>query len=328
MQSILLFPMRLVFRADASREIGSGHVMRSSVLAEEAISRGIKCIFVGKISELDWVSERIANLGFLQVISDESAFVANAETDILVLDSYSIPVDNAFIAKENWKLVLSICDQITPKYVADLKLRPGLEKLDELKDEPVVLSGPDYILIRKGIEKSRRKIGASEIPKVLVVGGGSDLFGYVRAVSHVIDSLRLSFEVHVFTNDFIPTGFSMGFVIHPIGSDLDSIAGDVDVVLTTASTSSLEFIAREVPTGVVCAVDNQENYYEQLGRLGYASQIGVRNHAGDWDFNLEAIRELLTSPAKRDSLTESARGLVDLRGAARVIDALESLAPS
>jgi hypothetical protein len=70
--SILLIPMRFVFRADASREIGSGHVMRSSVLAEEAISRGFECVFIGKISDLDWVAKRISTLGFTQVLSEET----------------------------------------------------------------------------------------------------------------------------------------------------------------------------------------------------------------------------------------------------------------
>lgn len=55
--------MRIIFRADASREIGSGHVMRSSVLAEEAVSRGFERIFIGSISGLDWVADRISTLG-------------------------------------------------------------------------------------------------------------------------------------------------------------------------------------------------------------------------------------------------------------------------
>ena len=274
--------MRFIFRADASREIGSGHVMRSSVLAEEAISRGYECIFVGRISELDWVAERISKLGFSQVLSVESAFRANIETDVLILDSYSIPVTNAFIAKENWKLVVSICDEITPKYLADTELRPGLQKINGVHDGPVVLSGAEYVLIRKGIAKSSRNINHGGVPKVLVVGGGSDPFRYVKAVTEVIGSLGLKLEVHVFTQDSIPTGSEVNFFIHPIGSELDLIAGDFDVVLTTASTSSLEFIAREIPTGVVFAVDNQEDYYEQLGRLGYALQIGTRNPSGVW----------------------------------------------
>ena len=94
------------------------------------------------------------------------------------------------------------------------------------------------------------------------------------------------------------------------------------MVLTTASTSSLEFIAREIPTGVVCLIDNQEDYYEQLGRLGYATQIGVRTSAGAWEFNVEAIKNLLASQEKRDALKESVSDLIDLKGAERVIDFL------
>lgn len=314
--------MRFIFRADASREIGSGHVMRSSVLAEEAISRGFECIFIGKISGLDWVGDRIETLGFTQVFSDESSFVSDASTDILILDSYSIPVSNAFISKMNWKFVMSICDQITPNYKVDIELRPGFENSGEVQSPPVLLSGAKYILIRKGILKSSRQKDYSETTKVLVVGGGSDPFGFVPTVAKVLNTLKMNLEVHLFSNDKNLIAFSRRFVIHPIGSALDEIVQKIDVVLTTASTSSLEFIAQEIPTGVMCLVDNQEDYYEQLGRLGYATQIGTRTHAGKWEIEIEAIKELLSSQEKRDSLKQSIMGLVDLKGASRVIDFL------
>jgi spore coat polysaccharide biosynthesis predicted glycosyltransferase SpsG len=296
--------------------------MRSSVLAEEAISRGFECIFIGKISGLDWVAERISTLGFTQVLSDETSFVADTANDVLVLDSYSIPVSNAFIARMNWMFVMSICDQITPNYKVDIELRPGFEKTKEVQAKPILLSGAKHILIRQGILKSNRKKGDSGITKVLVVGGGSDLFGFVPAIAEIVNSLKMNLEVHLFTDEETLTEFSRGFVIHPIGSELDVIAQEIDVVLTTASTSSLEFIAREIPTGVVCLIDNQEDYYEQLGRLGYATQIGIRTPAGAWEFNVEAIRNLLESQEKRDALKESVFGLIDFKGAERVIDFL------
>ena len=118
----------------------------------------------------------------------------------------------------------------------------------------------------------------------------------------------------------------MQFIKHPIGSELDLIANDVDVVFTTASTSSLEFIAREIPAGVVCSVDNQVEYYEQLGQLGYAAQLGIRNSNARWEFDQTAIKELLESQEKRNSLKEATRALIDLKGAGRVIDTLVSLA--
>jgi hypothetical protein len=142
------------------------------------------------------------------------------------------------------------------------------------------------------------------------------------------NSMNLKMEVHAFTNAVIPDVSAVKYVIHSIGSDLDLIASDVDIVFTTASTSSLEFIAREIPMGVVCAVDNQEDYYSQLGKLGYASQIGIYNSSANWDFNLESIRELLESQEKQDSLRKSTHSLIDLKGAARVFDTLVSLSLS
>jgi spore coat polysaccharide biosynthesis predicted glycosyltransferase SpsG len=314
--------MRFIFRADASREIGSGHVMRSSVLAAEAISRGFECIFIGNISDLDWVAQRISATGFTQVLSDENSYEADSQTDVLVLDSYSIPVSNAFIAKENWKFAMSICDEITPNYMVDIELRPGFEKSRKDQVTPVVLSGAEHILIRREIFKSTRKKEVGSTTKVLVVGGGSDPFGYVPAIAEVLHSLKMNLEVHLFTDEEILTEFSGRQVVHSIGGEIDLIACEFDVVLTTASTSSLEFIAREIPTGVVCLINNQEDYYEQLGRLGYAIQIGLRTSNGDWEFNVEAIKDLLESQERHEALKQSVLGLIDLKGAERVIDFL------
>lgn len=94
------------------------------------------------------------------------------------------------------------------------------------------------------------------------------------------------------------------------------------MVLTNASSSSLEFIPREIPTGVVCLIDNQDDYYEQLGRLGYVAQIGFPTYAEDWKFNVEEIRNLLESQEERDALKESVPDLIELRGAERMIDFL------
>lgn len=302
--------------------------MRSSVLAEEAISRGFDCIFVGEISGLAWVSEKVAKLGFSQIIEDVYSFEANLESDVLVLDTYSIPVSDPFISKHNWKLVLTICDAFTPKYESDIEVRPGLVEVRSVNQVPVILSGPDHVLIRQSIGKSNKKYSDGEVVKALIVGGGSDPFGFVPAFARELSSMEVEMEVYAFTNENLPEGSKVRFVRENIGTYLDSIANQVDVVFTTASTSSLEFIAKEIPTGVACAVDNQAGHYDQLGKLGYAQQIGVFESDQTWNFNFPPIKELLQSRERRNSLKEATRGLIDLKGAVRVIDAVLSLAQS
>lgn len=300
--------------------------MRSSVLAEEAISRGHECVFVGVISDLDWVSSRISNLGFSSIIQDEKNFVSTSSTDILILDSYEIPESSAYISKANWKYILAIADAITPKYQSDVTLVPSLEVRGDPASGQKVLSGPEYILIRTGIAKSQ-KIESGHGPlRVMAVGGGSDPYGFVKEITHVISELGIAVELHCFTDEELPQSETIKICKHPIGPEFDYWANEVDLVLTTASTTSMEFIAREVPIGVVCAVDNQRDYYKQLGKLGCVSQIGVLETSGEWEFNLNEIVDLLSDSGKRVGLRNSTKGLIDLKGASRVIDFLEKAA--
>jgi spore coat polysaccharide biosynthesis predicted glycosyltransferase SpsG len=67
--------------------------MRSSALAEEVIARNIEAVFIGDIQELPWVTSRIEELGFSQILNKEDDFVPNSNSDVLILDSYSIPID-------------------------------------------------------------------------------------------------------------------------------------------------------------------------------------------------------------------------------------------
>ena len=164
-QSIPLSPMRIIFRADASRVMGSGHVMRLSVIAEEALSRGIACVFVGTISDLDWVQDYVKGIGFEQIIENFDCFEINSKNDILIVDSYILDPSLEIIQRDNWAAVVSINDEMTPEFDADLRLIPGLRDAGE--HEHNTLSGADYILVRKSITKKVTYSDSSGVPRIL-----------------------------------------------------------------------------------------------------------------------------------------------------------------
>ena len=87
----------------------------------------------------------------------------------------------------------------------------------------------------------------------------------------------------------------------------------------------MEFIARGLCVGVACAVDNQEQYYDSLGQLGVAAQIGLRNLDNLWELNVEIISSLVSSSALRENLVAKAKGLIDFKGASRIVDAIINL---
>lgn len=315
--------MRFVFRADASLSIGSGHVMRSSAIAEEVIARGIPAIFVGVIAELPWVSERIHGLGFNEVVEETSGFISDPNKDILILDSYEILIDDAFIQPSRWKAVVSIFDDSTPQYKSKLKIHPGLTKSWPASTEIKTLSGPEFVPLRTSIKKSGLTFDL-DTPKIIVVGGGSDPTGFVTAVTKSLASCKVQFQASLFTTLDGPLVLDNRLSIIPIGENLDEIANTSNLVFTTASTTSLEFIARGCAVAIGCAVDNQEQYYKELGERNFAAPIGEFLN-NEWHLNEELIQELVTSKFLREEFRTNSADLIDLNGAKRIVDEILKL---
>ena len=314
--------MRLVFRADASQQIGAGHVMRVSTIAQEAIARGHECHFVGITSELSWVDKYVRKLGFKSLNQNIDSFDTNFRDEILVLDSYTVALDSPFNNPNIWKMVVCVTDQFTPEYSADIFINQSMKSKPTL-DNRLELDGPDFALIRKSIKKSTSRNPVEFPPKLLVLGGGSDPYGFVRAVLQKLRSSDLQFEAHVFSDENLKSFSDLNVLQHQLGSELDEFADCVDLVITTASTSSIEFIAREIPTLVACAVDNQEKFYSELGELGFAIPIGMRNSFGDWQLDLQTIKKAIEDPEIRANLKLRVHGVIDLKGPSRIMDRIE-----
>jgi len=318
--------MRYVLRADASSAIGAGHVMRSSAIAEELIDRGKNVVFVGQISGLPWVWERIATLGFNHIYNESSCFLSDPESDVLILDSYEIDEQDAFIAPEKWLHIIAVVDEYTPNYCCTLRIHPGPDSNWTGNSKTPILAGPNYIPLRTSLSKSVHT--ASQLQhrtRIAVVAGGTDLHGLVFEIARVLLNFSEKFEVQLFSNSTVDLDLDNRFHINEVGRRLEELTKDVDLVLTTASTASLEFLARGLCVGIVCAVENQLQYYKALGELGVAAQIGFRTLDNDWKLDKEKIYTLITSSAVRKKLLAKASGFIDFKGAKRIVDALTTL---
>ena len=318
--------MRYVLRADASRSIGAGHVMRSSAIAEELIARGEDVVFVGRISDLPWVEERIASLGFANIYDNPNDFFSNNRSDVLLLDSYEISINDNFIAPENWRHIVVIVDELTPNYHCTLRIHPGLDSNWVGDSQVSILAGPEYIPFRSSLSKNMHASSQGQHKlKIVVVAGGSDPHNLVLEIAMTLAILPELFEACLFSNSSSDVTLDSRFHYFKIGSGLDEVSKDADLVLTTSSTSSLEFIARGFCVGIACAVDNQRQYYNSLGQLGVAAQIGLRESALGWSLNIETIHALVMSSQLRERLIAKAKGIIDFKGSSRIVDAIKNL---
>ena len=310
--------MRYVIRADASLGMGSGHVMRTSAIAEELISRGEEVFFVGDVTGLLWVSQRLEGLGFSRILTPSDEFKPDRRTDILILDSYTISINDIFILKDRWKSIVCIADELTPKYSCNLIIRPGLEE-DQNNDASNVLSGPKYIPLRSSIKKSNTVFRIGDIPKILIVGGGSDPFDFVRVVGNALQDTDLKFQAFLFSTNISSIEFDPRFQVIPIGMQLDDYALRANLIITTASTTCLEFIGREIAVGIGCAAENQAQYYDSLSRHAIAAPIG-KYKSGNWEIDTILLSHLVESEDFRRSFQNMTKSKIDLKGAERIVD--------
>ena len=300
--------------------------MRSSAIAEELIARGQDVIFIGQISDLPWVKQRITNLGFSQVYSESKEFISNPTSDVLILDTYTIGTNESFINSDNWLNIVAIVDELTPEYNCTLRIHPGLDTDWIGNSKTPILAGPNYIPIRSSLcKKASIREYSKKILKIAVVAGGSDPYKLVIEIARILAKTHLDFKAYLFSSSEVNFATDSRFHYVQVGPKFDDLTKNIDLVLTTASTSSLEFLARGICVGLVCAVNNQKQYYNSLGNLGVAAQLGFRTIDNCWELDEQLIFSLITSSELRMSLIARAVDLIDFNGASRIVDVITTL---
>jgi len=290
--------MRFVIRADAFRVSGAGHVMRSSVIAEELIDRGYEVYFVGNLDEIPWVREYISNLGFKGICKPGEQFPTNQITDTLILDSYDISITDPFIQPKNWNKILVLVDDTTPTYIGDLYIHPGPETSwtkPESQSTSPFLFGLEYLLIRKSLREYKHvfvKNSNNEI-KVLITAGGSDPFAFSQNLVKLLSESIFTFHAFVLAPDFQLPNQDPRFELIQLGNEYERLLGDIDFVFTTAGTSSWEFHFLGIPVALASAVENQNrNYLYQISN-GISWDLGFRDLEGKWQFKGSLLNSLL-----------------------------------
>jgi spore coat polysaccharide biosynthesis predicted glycosyltransferase SpsG/RimJ/RimL family protein N-acetyltransferase len=316
-------PIRFVFRADASTEIGTGHVMRIFGLLEELVLQKYQVVFIGDVSEVKWIYDRIKAIDAVKFFLLESEFTINKLTDILIVDSYQYPVNSNFLEIEKWKFVIAFFDEHTPNYNATLKIHPGLrKKWPEISGQKII-SGSDFIPMRKTIKRISSDVESKKLI-ITVVGGGIDKFNFAAEIAKIITRVEADFEVNFFSNDLNGTKPDPRFNLFPIGSQLDLIGNKSGLVFTTASTTCFEFIARGCAVGICSTTENQKQYYDELPRLRVAAPIGEIID-GVWKLDSVVIGKLIVSKEFREYYQKKSSNLINLDGASRILNEIISL---
>lgn len=217
--------MKVAFRADASLEMGTGHVMRCLTLARALREHGHDCLFICR--------EHSGNL--LKLISDDGfpvhalsagrehdtelthakwlgasqaedaqackALLASWCPDWLVVDHYALDHRWEVSARPVGCRVLVIDDLADRHHICDVLLDQNLGRcnsdyLDLLPRGGVILTGPHYALLRPEFAALRRdsltRRQHSGLENILISLGGVDKSNCTGHILEALKSLELS----------------------------------------------------------------------------------------------------------------------------------------
>lgn len=341
---------RLLFRADAGRATGVGHVMRCLAIAETARSGGDAVALSGSVDDVPWLSELLAGNGIelLEPATDAQDLLmlgARTHCDAIVVDHYRLTGDLSGSPIP----VASMVDGDFGARPADLLVDPGMAALNS----DAALCGPRYAPVRASVRAARlrraARTAADPTPwrhrpaRILLVLGGTDPLGLTRLLTDALRHLPVAATVTA----VVAPGQAPAYAEPPVGwqtakrpvraerTDLRLVASgprlpellaDADIVVSAAGTTTHELCHIGVPGALICVADNQRRGYDALvaskGAVGLGTAADV---SADPSSVTAAVAALLGDPDRYQRMSVTAGRLVDGEGAQRILDALGRL---
>ncbi|NHA15464.1 UDP-2,4-diacetamido-2,4,6-trideoxy-beta-L-altropyranose hydrolase [Thioalkalivibrio sp. XN279] len=340
-------PPRIVFRADASLEIGTGHVMRCLALAEALRERGAACEFACRELPGHRIEE-IQRRGFPVHVGDtfqlggqsEGQAGDGAPADWLVVDHYGLDARWERQQRPAARSIMVIDDLADRPHDCELMLDQTLGRAPGDYDRLVpdgceLLCGPEFALLRPEFAELRprslaRRAGGG-LARILVTMGGIDKDNATGLVLEALDAggLPPNVAVTVVMGSRAPSlsqvrvqATRLPFPVE-IAVDVNDMAERMaasDFAIGAAGSTSWERCCMGLPSALVVLADNQAKVCRELVAAGAAFELGA---PGDIARTLPPIIATIThEPATLQKMSAAAAAICDGLGAQRVAAAL------
>ena len=338
---------RALVRADASRAIGTGHVVRSLTLADNLAELGwhvtIASVDLPSPLEAD-VRRRGHGVLRLEPGTDYGAAEAQhigerigAAVDVAIADHYRVGPAWHDAARHWARSIVAIDDLADRPLSVDLVLNQNLgETPDEYRDlVPLgtrLLIGPAYALVRPQFALARQaaRIPRTNVARLFVFISGADEPNVTETAARAAE--RIGIETDVVIGAAYPheralhrsVRNSSRVTIHRNATDMARLMSAADLAIGAPSSASWERCCVGLPTVLVTVADNQIRAADALRRAAAGVSLGWHTEVDEQNM-VDAVERLVRDPASLRKMSSAAAAITDGGGAARVSGELETL---
>lgn len=196
--------MKVLFLADASNTIGTGHGVRSLVLASELCQLNIQAAVAGtditRIASSALSLQEVTRIELVEAFSTRERLdlIGRTSPDLVILDGYEYAAD-LFEEIERMGIKYGIIDDygktnaLNPSFIVNQNPSANADLYNSRFPMSKIFLGLEYCLIRREVRDARRS--ASEHEHAMVSLGGSDPLNLSLPVSRVLSELNIVTKV-------------------------------------------------------------------------------------------------------------------------------------
>ncbi len=271
----------ILFRADSSSTIGTGHIMRNLVLAKEF--EGDNIIFATIDLEGN-INHKILESGYrVEVLKSNSidelnGIIKKFSIDMMVVDHYEINCHNEKELKtKNPNLKIMALDDNYNRHYCDILLNHNIyadkkRYIDLVPKGCEIRCGAKYTLIRDEFKKERER------KRVLLAMGGADHSNINTLILKVLHKFP-NVEVNVVTTtankrlDRLKKDikYKNWVTLHVNSTKIAKLIKNSDFAITTPSVMLHEIIFMGLPFIAIKTASNQDDMYRYLVENGYSA---------------------------------------------------------
>jgi UDP-2,4-diacetamido-2,4,6-trideoxy-beta-L-altropyranose hydrolase len=331
------FP-RVVFRADASPDIGAGHVMRCQTLAFEFAELGWGVIFASRQMTPENAYQRIVLSGPKEKEPEEIAAGLDGPVDLLVVDTYEWQARLEQRCRRWANKILVIDDLANRKHDCDVLMDQTLGRSDEdyaslTPSGARLMMGVDYALIRREFRNQRSEALARRnepVKKILVSIGGTDTENLVERILTGIAEAGLDVVVDLAISDATSNLESIRELIAKLGKkyrlhlnadNMAQLMKHADLSIGAAGGTSWERCCMGLPSVIVVRAENQQHIAKNLSKAAAVLNLGNSETVTSAGIG-QAIKDLSVDRDRRVKMSQAAAALCDGSGVRRVIESV------
>lgn len=279
--------MNILFRADSSSTIGTGHIMRDLVLAQQYAKKGNHIIFAtqdltGNINHK--IIEANYQLKILKSnnINELDKLIKKLKIDIIVIDHYDINYNfEKKLKKNNAHLQILSFDDTYEKHHCDILLNHNISA-DKKRYRRLVPKncelrcGAKYTLLRDEFlqEMKKSKIQHTTIKTIFIAMGGADTANLNINILRVLKKIKKNSNIKV---NLVTTTSNKNLEtlkkyckdkswikLHINSNKIAKLMKESALAIVTPSVTVNEVYFMKLPLIAIKTADNQKEIYEYL----------------------------------------------------------------